>query len=236
MSLLDSSGGELSLRHLPDDSDTLSNTSNTSFSFQIPQGVSITDNLLAEEDGEDFFRNAQADASEVDAVSPVSLSALDKPKILLDLENGKEGSSSRVVSKLVEMSVSLPKLSLGDLDHHQQDTLSNATRIQRPKLCINTKPPTGSTSTQDAVSHPPLDIVFFSSPSNSQGEFIPASATQADLPAEERQVAPDEKSSINNNQPPEGIRKEQTNKTDDDNIERKRRIPRSRRVCCSTFS
>jgi hypothetical protein len=235
MSLLDSSGGELSLRHLPDDSDALSNTSNTSFSFQIPQGVSIIDNLLAEEDGDDFFNIVQADISVVDAVS---LSALDKPKILLDLEKvGKEGSSSRVVSKLVEMPVSLPKLSLGDLDHHLQDTLSNATRIQRPKLCINTKPPTRSTSTQDAVSHSPLNTVSFSAPSNSQGESIPTSTTQADLPAEERQVALDEKlSQINDNRPPEEIRKEQTNKTDNGNIERERRMPRSRRVCCSTFS
>jgi len=230
MSLLDSPGGELSLRHLPDDSDALSNTSNTSFSFQIPQGVSIIDNLLTEEDGDEFFKNVQADISVFDAVS---LSALNKPKNLLDLKRvGKEVASSRVVSKLPEMHVSLPKLSLGDLDSHQQDSLSSATRIQRPKLCINTNP-TGLTPTQDA--HSPLNTVLFSAPSNSQGESICASTTKADIPAEVRQVAPDETlSQINNNRPSEEIRKEQ--KTDDGNIERKRRIPRSRRVCCSAFS
>lgn len=57
MSLSDISGGsELSSRHIPD-IDTLSNISNTSFSFQIP-GTEAGPNLLADEDVNDFFQNA----------------------------------------------------------------------------------------------------------------------------------------------------------------------------------
>lgn len=229
MSLLDSSGSEISLRHLPEDSDTFSNISNTSFSFQIPQGA-ISDNLLAEE-REDFFRNVRADVvddiSVVEAHPSVFLAGeLGKSKTLCGMENHKEGSRREDIKKVME--VSLPKPILGDLDKGE-DTLSIISRVERPRPRMNSKLSAVSTSILNIASRSSLDTPL---PSISQSQITPASTTQISPSAEALRMEPDEKSSqLDNEQPQERIRKERTDNEDDDNNERKRRNLRSRNVC-----
>lgn len=101
MADISGSGSELSSRHIPD-TDTLSETLNTSVSFQIP-GTVADDHLLADEDENDFFRNVGADISlaltHASAFSPVCASPAPAVNAGKDMENpGFHGARSHVLA------------------------------------------------------------------------------------------------------------------------------------------
>lgn len=138
LSNISGSGSELSSRHIPD-MDILSNSSNSSFSFQI-LGTATSDNLLTDEDGNDFFRNA----SGVDiSLAPThqllfSPTHASRPPYVDERkdENGRtlglpeaQSSTPAHITDLLTLS---PGLAVDNLKHKSSN--------RRPKLSLNIMP------------------------------------------------------------------------------------------------
>ncbi|KAF8971887.1 hypothetical protein BDZ97DRAFT_1753121 [Flammula alnicola] len=155
------SGDELSLRHLPDVSDT-------SFSFQIP-GTVQEENLLAEDDM-DFFRGADV-SGRAPPVSPPTFSNGPLTLSQLTPRPALEKQARRNSKTLLSFPTSSYKY-LDDANMKQENTKS---RVQRPEL---------SKLHADGISSPSPRLVTATNPHLPPAEGSPSTARLATLRAD----------------------------------------------------